>query len=70
MKFDLAGVEAGDVMVTIRGRRLRISGIRRDSFVEEEGSTHYSMEISYNRFERSLHHAGESGKCPCDHRRS
>ncbi|MGP0072567.1 MAG: Hsp20/alpha crystallin family protein [Bryobacteraceae bacterium] len=54
VKFDLAGVGAGDVMVAIRGRRLRISGIRRDWFVEEEGSTHYSMEISYNRFERSL----------------
>ncbi len=53
VKFDLAGVETGDVAVTIRGRRLSISGFRRDSFVEE-GASHYSMEISYNRFERSL----------------
>jgi HSP20 family protein len=53
VKFDLAGVRTGDVMVTIRGRRLTISGVRRDSFFEE-GSTHYSMEISYDRFERSL----------------
>jgi len=53
VKFDLAGVKPGDVAVTIRGRRLTISGCRRDSFVEE-GSSHYSMEISYNRFERSL----------------
>ena len=30
-----------------------MSGVRRDSFLEE-GSSYYSMEISYNRFERSL----------------
>lgn len=53
VKFDLAGVAIGDVMVSIRGRRLTICGVRRDSFVEE-GSSHYSMEISYNRFERSV----------------
>jgi HSP20 family protein len=53
VKFDLAGVDTGDVAVTLRGRRLTISGVRRDSFFEE-GSSHYSMEISYNRFERSL----------------
>jgi HSP20 family protein len=53
VKFDLAGVQIGDVMVTIRGRRLIVSGVRRDSFLEE-GSSYYSMEISYNRFERSL----------------
>jgi HSP20 family protein len=53
VKFDLAGVAADDVQVAIQGRRLRVSGVRRDSFYEE-GSRHYSMEISYNRFERSL----------------
>lgn len=53
VKFDLAGVQIADVMVTLRGRRLTVSGVRRDSFLEE-GSTYYSMEISYNRFERSL----------------
>jgi HSP20 family protein len=53
VKFDLAGVQIGDVTVAIRGRHLAISGVRRDSF-HEEGSTYYSMEISYNRFERSL----------------
>lgn len=53
VKFDLAGVAAGDVTVAIRGRRLTVSGVRRDSSVEE-GLSHYSMEISYNRFERSL----------------
>ena len=53
VKFDLAGVQIGDVSVALRGRRLTISGVRRDS-VLEEGCSYYSMEISYNRFERSL----------------
>jgi HSP20 family protein len=53
VKFDLAGVQIADVSVTLSGRRLTISGVRRDSFLEE-GSRYYSMEISYNRFERSL----------------
>jgi len=53
VKFDLAGVQIADVSVTLRGRRLTIRGVRRDSFLEE-GSSYYSMEISYNRFERSL----------------
>jgi HSP20 family protein len=53
VKFDLAGVQIADVSVTLRGRRLTISGTRRDSFLEE-GCSYYSMEISYNRFERSM----------------
>ena len=53
VKYDLAGVQIADVSVTIRGRRLVISGVRRDSCLEE-GSSYYAMEISYNRFERAL----------------
>lgn len=53
VKFDLAGVQIADVVVSLRGRRLTVSGVRRDSSMEE-GSTYYSMEISYNRFERTL----------------
>ena len=53
VKFDLAGVQIGDVTVTIQGRRLIIGGVRRDSFLEE-GSSYYSMEISYSRFERTI----------------
>jgi len=53
LKFDLAGVQIEDVMVSVQGRRVFVTGIRRDSFVEE-GSSYYSMEICYNRFERSL----------------
>jgi HSP20 family protein len=53
VKFDLAGVLVKDVAVMIQGPRLVISGVRRDSFLEE-GSSYYAMEISYNRFERSV----------------
>jgi HSP20 family protein len=53
IKFDLAGVRPEDVMVTVRGRRVSVSGVRRDLMMEE-GCSYYSMEISYNRFERSL----------------
>lgn len=40
-------------MVSVRGRRVSVSGVRRDLIVEE-GCSYYSMEISYNRFERSI----------------
>jgi len=53
LKFDLAGVRPEDVTVSVRGRRVSVSGVRRD-FIAEEGCSYYSMEISYNRFERSL----------------
>jgi len=58
LKFDLAGVRAEDVSVTVRGRQVSVSGIRRDS-PAEEGCSYYSMEISYNRFERTI-------EMPCD----
>ncbi len=38
VKFDLAGVQIGDVTVALRGRRLIVSGVRRDSFLEEGSS--------------------------------
>lgn len=53
LKFDLAGVRPEDVTVAVRGRRVSVSGVRRDLMVEE-GCSYYSMEISYNRFERSI----------------
>jgi HSP20 family protein len=53
LKFDLAGVRPEDVMVAVRGRRVSVSGVRRDLMLEE-GFSYYSMEISYNRFERSI----------------
>ncbi len=53
LKFDLAGVRPEDVTVSVRGRTVSVSGARRD-LVVEEGCSYYSMEISYNRFERSI----------------
>ena len=58
LKFDLAGVRLEDVTVTVQDRRVSVSGVRRDSLVEE-GCSYYSMEISYNRFERTI-------EVPCD----
>ena len=53
LKFDLAGVRLEDVTVSVRGRQVSVRGIRRDSLIEE-GCSYYAMEISYNRFERSI----------------
>ena len=53
VKLELAGVQPEDVKVSTRGRVLTVSGVRRDSSVTQ-GRTFYSMEISYNRFERSI----------------
>jgi len=53
LKFDLAGVRPEDVTVSVSGRMVKVTGVRRDTSVEE-GCSYYAMEISYNRFERSL----------------
>jgi HSP20 family protein len=53
LKFDLAGVSMEDIDVKIEGCRITVSGVRRDWLAEEEAS-HYSMEISYSRFERTI----------------
>ncbi len=58
IKMDLAGVQPQDVSVTVRGSRLRVSGVRHDRIVEE-GWRHYAMEIAYNHFERTF-------ELPCD----
>lgn len=58
VKFDLAGVRPGDIRVVTHGRLLTVSGIRRDWSILE-GQQAYSMEIAYNRFERSI-------ELPCD----
>ena len=62
VKVDLAGIEPGDVQVTLDGRVLRLSGSRRDGTCGE-GISHYHLEITYSRFEkmiqfpRSIEHA-------------
>jgi HSP20 family protein len=53
VKCDLAGVQKNDIQTTIRGRRLTISGVRRDWSVVE-GHRAYSLEITYDRFERTI----------------
>lgn len=58
LKFDLAGVAPGDVAVRVAGCRVTVSGIRRDLLLEE-GYYYHSLEISYNRFERTI-------QLPCD----
>lgn len=54
LKFDLAGVRLEDVHVHLGQSSVTVSGVRRDSTLEEAGCCHYSMEISYSRFERSI----------------
>jgi HSP20 family protein len=58
IKYELAGVAADDIEVTVLGSCITIRGMRRD-WQLEDGARHYSMEISYNRFERTL-------ELPCD----
>jgi HSP20 family protein len=58
IKMDVAGVQPQDVSITVRGSQLHISGVRYDRIVEA-GWSHYTMEIAYNRFERTI-------ELPCD----
>lgn len=58
LKFDLAGVRAEDVRVRLAGSRVTVSGIRKD-WVVEQGYQYHSMEISYNRFERTVELPGD-----------
>ncbi len=58
LKYELAGVRAEDVRLDIAGRRITVSGVRRD-WTLEEGCVYYSLEICYSRFERTI-------ELPCD----
>ena len=53
VKVDLAGIRPGDIEITIEGRVLRISGLRRDGICGE-GISHYQLEITYSRFEKTI----------------
>jgi HSP20 family protein len=53
VKLDLAGVRPEDVTIEVAGPRVRVRGVRKDSFVRL-GYRHHSMEISYSRFERTI----------------
>lgn len=53
VKVDLAGVRNEDIQLSTTGRHLTIAGVRRDWSIQA-GQQPYSMEIDYNRFERSV----------------
>jgi HSP20 family protein len=53
VKMELAGVRPEDVTVIASGSQIFVSGMRRDKCVGE-GWCHYSMEIAYSRFERTI----------------
>jgi HSP20 family protein len=53
VKFELAGVLPEDLHIYAHTRKLTVSGVRRDA-VDEQCCSHYLMEISYNRFERTV----------------
>ena len=58
VKLDVAGVKLDDIMTEVTPNGVSIQGCRRD-FQAVEGCRHYSMEISYNRFQRFI-------PLPCD----
>ena len=62
MKFDLAGVRADDIQLTISARRLTVEGLRRDHCILDDQQA-YSMEISYNRFRRSVELPFDLSEC-------
>ncbi len=53
IKIELAGVVAEDLQLVVQGRRLTVSGQRRDLRLEI-GCHCQSLEISYDRFERTF----------------
>jgi HSP20 family protein len=58
LKYELAGILPEEIQLTIRGRTVTVRGARRDVRLDEQRQS-YTMEISYNQFERSL-------DLPCD----
>lgn len=53
VKVDLAGIRPADIEITIDGPLLIISGLRRDATCGE-GVSHYQLEITYSRFEKTI----------------
>jgi HSP20 family protein len=58
IKLELAGVRPQDVSITVHGSQVRVEGVRHD-WITEQGWSHHTMEIAYNRFERTI-------ALPCD----
>jgi HSP20 family protein len=59
LKFELAGVRAEDLELTVQGRTLWLQGTRRDHR-PLRGADCYYLEITYSRFERALELPGLS----------
>ena len=53
VKVDLAGIRPADIEITLDGPLLRIRGLRRDGTCGE-GVSHYQLEITYSRFEKTI----------------
>jgi HSP20 family protein len=53
VKYELAGVRPTDVQLVISGHTIALHGLRRDVRIEETLQA-YTMEISYNQFERTI----------------
>ena len=53
VKVDLAGIRPEDIEINIEGPFLCVSGRRRDN-VCGEGISHYHLEITYSRFEKTI----------------
>jgi len=49
---ELAGVEAGDIEITLDGRIVRIAGHRRPGLVPREAVRFYQLEIDHGAFDR------------------
>lgn len=54
VKVDLAGICSDDLELAIDQSSLRIRGCRRDTFYKK-GFTYQQMEITYSRFEKTIH---------------
>jgi HSP20 family protein len=53
IKVDLAGICLKDVEISRQGKCLTIQGIRRDA-LKEQSANYYSLEISYNKFQKKI----------------
>ena len=53
VKFELAGVRPEEITVEVSARMLKVRGCRRD-WLTREGHSHYTLEIAYSCFERTV----------------
>lgn len=60
VKVDLAGICADELELELDNSMLRIRGCRRDTH-HRDGLTYQQMEITYSRFEKTIHFP-----CPLD----